>query len=102
MSIRTEPKAKKELDPQEQHFVFKSKFKEDKVTLDKGSVETLPNGMKVATGARFADFSRFTFTTDSPDDAETLREFIKQRLKKGNPLHILETTKYLTKASKKE
>jgi hypothetical protein len=81
-----------ELDPEVPHFVFKSKYKEDKVTLKKGRKESLPDGSSRVEAPVLAEFTRYTWSTDDPASAEILRGFIADRLRAGNPLHILETT----------
>jgi hypothetical protein len=80
------------LAPEVPHFVFKSKYKEDKVTLKKGIKEQMPDGSARVQAPVLAEFSRFTWSTDDPVSAETLRGFIAQRLRDGVPLHIQETT----------
>ena len=72
-------------------FVFKSKFRDDRVTLDKPSVTQYPDGSKSVEGHKMAEFSHNTWSTDSAEDAEKLRVTIQKRLKRA-PLGIIETT----------
>ncbi len=81
------------LDPEVPHFVFKSKYKEDVVTLKKGVKTVAPDGRMDVQPAVTAEFHRFTWATDDDDKASILRGFIAARFKDGTPLHILETTK---------
>lgn len=81
-----------ELDDEKPHYVFKSKFKEDVVTLKKGKKSALPDGTMNVEAPQTADFHRFTWATDDPEDAEKLRNIIERRLASGTPIHILETT----------
>jgi hypothetical protein len=87
-----EPTAPVKLSPDAEHFVFKSKYKDDKVTLKKGRKEQLPDGSTYVEPPVLAEFSRYTWVTDDPVYAEILRDGIKKRLLHGNPIHILETT----------
>ena len=89
MSVRTEPKVETE---SPKHYVFKSKFREDKVTLRKPHTELNADGTKTVTGHEMAEFSRNTWSTDDPQRAEAMRTAIKNRQKRGTPLAIIETT----------
>lgn len=80
------------LDPEVPHYVFKSKYKEDVVTLKKGKKEKFPDGTMDIVAPVAAEFHRFTWATDDSDLAEKLRNIIANRLKSGTPIHILETT----------
>jgi len=78
-------------------FTFKSKYKSDKITLKKGHKVRNPDGsMTIIEAQIYAEFSRNTWTTRSPDLAELLRERIEAGEDPGNPLpplHVVETTK---------
>lgn len=87
-----EPSAPVKLDPEVPHFVFKSKFKEDKVTLKKGLKETMPDGSMRVQAPVLAEFSHFTWITDDTNRAALLRAAIEERLLHGSPIHIQETT----------
>ena len=89
MNVRTEPKVEPE---KATRFVFKSKFREDKVTIDKPHVTLNPDGTKTVEGHRMAEFSRNTWATDDELDAEKLRTAIRNREKRGSTLNIIETT----------
>lgn len=78
--------------PEPPTFTFKSKFREDKVTLKKQIIEALADGSKRVTGTEFLEFSQNTFSTQDPEVANILREKIAAREKKGVPLHVIETT----------
>ena len=80
------------LDPELPHFVFKSKFKEDKVTLVKGVKERLPDGSARITPGVLAEFNHYTWKTDDVKLAKILRDGIAARLLHGIPLHVFETT----------
>ena len=80
------------LDPEVPHYVFKSKYKEDVVTLKKGKKDKFPDGTMDIVAPIAAEFHRFTWATDDADLALILRNNIAKRLKQGSPLHILETT----------
>ena len=80
-------------EPEEpKRFIFKSKFREDKVTLYKPHVELNPYGSKSVEGHKMAEFMRNTWSTDDPLDAEKLRTVIRNRTKRGASLGVVETT----------
>ncbi len=87
-----EPSKPVKLDPAVPHFVFKSKYKEDKVTLKKGIKERMPDGSTRVEAPIMAEFNRYTWATDNTEYAEILRGGIANRLLNGNPIHIQETT----------
>lgn len=80
-----------QLPEKEGPFVFKSKYREDIVTL------VTPRKIKHADGStfidpgKFAEFHRNTWTTHDPYEAQLLREKIEAR-RDTDPLHIVETT----------
>ena len=80
------------LRPEPTTFTFKSKFREDKLTLKKQIIEALADGSKRVTGTEFIEFSQNTFSTQDPEVARVLREKIADRDKLGVPLHVIETT----------
>ena len=88
MSVRTEPAV--ESSPLK--FVFKSKYREDQVSLQKPQVESFSDGSKRVMGGSIIPFHRYTWSTDDPIQAEKLRAVIAQRLRLGDPIHIMETT----------
>ncbi len=79
------------LDPVLPHFVFKSKYREDNVTLRKPVRRELADGTAYMEPAVVAQFNRSTWATDDAELAKLLRDIIKRRLATA-PLHILETT----------
>ena len=87
-----EQKVVPELDPEVKHFVFKSKYKEDRVTLKKGTRELMPDGTAFVSPPVVAEFGRNTWATDDANLAGILRDIIGRRLLTGAPIHILETT----------
>lgn len=88
MSVRTEPTTTEE----PKRFIFKSKFREDKITLRKPQTELNPDGTKSVHGHVMAEFNRNTWSTDDPQMAEAMRTAIHNRLKRGVPIEIVETT----------
>ena len=87
-SVRTEPVTK----PEVKHFVFKCKYKEDRVTLKKGTKELMPDGSAFVSPPVTAEFGRHTWSTDDANLAGILRDIIARRLLQRSPIHIQETT----------
>lgn len=79
-------------EPEAPHYVFKSKYSDDSVTLTKPVKTVLPGGQVETVAEESAEFHRFTFGTDDAEKAEKLRGVIATRLKSGTPIHILETS----------
>jgi hypothetical protein len=77
--------------PEEIKYVFKSKFKRDKVLLDAGYRRTNDDGSKSIKNDVWAEFEHHTWITKDPALAEFLRRKIKTSKDVG-PLHIMETT----------
>ena len=81
--------------------VFKSKFRDDKISLVKAKRIKNPDGsMTVVDDPIWADFSHNTWTTTDPERADMLRKRITDGLDPNHPLsaiHVLETTKETTK-----
>lgn len=77
--------------------VFKSKFRDDKISLIKiGRVENSDGSTTVTKDQVWADFSHNTWATTNQEQAELLRKRIASGLDPNNPLptiHVLETTK---------
>ena len=76
--------------------VFKSKFRDDKISLTKAHTEKNPDGSKTVVSQSWADFSHNTWTTTDQEQAELLRKRIAAGLDPNHPLpaiHVLETTK---------
>lgn len=72
-------------------WVFKSKYKEDRVRLKAAEIVMEPNGSKRTVPAVVAEFSRNTWTTEDPELAALLRKKIESR-EPRNPLGVVETT----------
>lgn len=72
-------------------FVFKSKFREDVVTLVTPTKVKHADGSTFVDPGKFAEFHRNTWTTEDPLEAQMLRDKIEER-KLNDPLHIVETT----------
>lgn len=73
-------------------FTFKSKYRDDMISLIKPLVETLADGSKRVRGATWAEFGHNTFSTRDGKIATLLRGKIKERLKGSDPLNVVETT----------
>jgi hypothetical protein len=71
-------------------FTFKSKYREDKIALNKIGEKRVDGTVKMVT--TWAEFQRNTWTTRDPKKARRLREIIKERLRDGDPIHVIETT----------
>ena len=72
-------------------FIFKSKFREDVVTLVTPIKTKHADGSTFVDPGKFAEFHRNTWTTQDPVSAQQLRQKIEER-KDHDPLHIVETT----------
>lgn len=72
-------------------WVFKSKYREDRVTLKKPRKVKYDDGSVFVDAGEYAEFHRNTWTTDDAVKARKLREMIEER-KDKDPLHIVETT----------
>jgi hypothetical protein len=72
-------------------FVFKSKFREDVVTLDHPKKTKHADVSTFIDPGKFAEFHRNTWTTEDPFLAQKLRDKIEER-RNHDPLHIVETT----------
>lgn len=74
-------------------WVFKSKWKRDQVTLQKTLKDKAADGSPIIRPGYTAVFDRNTWTTRDERWATKLRDIIAERLRDGNPLHVVETTK---------
>jgi hypothetical protein len=77
---------------EEIRYVFKSKFRADKIQLQVGHTIKNPDGSKSVIPDIWAEFERNTWTTRDPERADMLRKQIKQGEDSGRPLHVMETT----------
>ena len=78
--------------------IFKSKYRDDKISLTKAHTEKNPDGSKTVVSQSWADFAHNTWTTTSQEQADMLRKRIADGLDIGNPLpaiHVIDTTKGL-------
>lgn len=77
-------------------FTFKSKFRSDKITLKKAVKVKNPDGsMSILSPQVYAEFSRNTWSTRSPELAGILRKRIEAGEDPSDPLcptNIIETT----------
>lgn len=72
-------------------YVFKSKYREDKVLLEHGSKVEHKDGSKTIKSDVWAEFQRNTWSTKDPRLAGILRNQIEE-WEDIAPLHIMETT----------
>ena len=81
--------------------VFKSKYRDDKITLTKANRVKNPDGsMTTVANQEWAEFAHNTWATTNQERAELLRKRIADGLDPNHPLpaiHVLETTKETTK-----
>jgi hypothetical protein len=84
--------------------VFKSKYRDDKISLIKAKRVKNPDGSTtVLEDQVYADFSHNTWASTNQELAEKLRQRIADGLDPNNPLpalHIIETTKEIAKEAK--
>lgn len=72
-------------------YVFKSKFRQDRVTLRKPLKTKHNDGSYSVDPGEYAEFERNTWSTNDAFKAQILRDKIKER-QNMDPLHIVETT----------
>lgn len=75
-----------------QKYIFKSKYRDDQISLTKGTVTTRPDGSRLIEGQELAQFANNTFTTYDAALADKLRQAIKDRKSTASPLQVFETT----------
>ncbi len=72
-------------------YTFKSKFREDVITLKKSHRKDNPDGSTTLEHRVDAEFHRNTWSTKKAWEAGVLRDMIQDR-KDTDPIHIVETT----------
>lgn len=74
-------------------FVFKSKFRQDKVKLFEATYRRYADGtMRVASPARWAEFEYNTWSTADKEAAQKMRDKIAECDRKGVPMKVWEAT----------
>lgn len=73
-------------------YTFKSKYRDDVLSLDKGTIHRRADGSSLVEGRVDATFSHNTFTTHDEELAQKIRDVITTRKTEGRPLGIFETT----------
>ena len=73
-------------------FMFKSKYRDDCITLRKPMIERLPDGSKSFQAAQVAQFDRNTWITEDPEEAALLRNAITTRQRLRSDLGVWEVT----------
>jgi len=92
---------KGQVDADEPKYVFKSKFRGDKVKLLEATYRRGADGVnRILKPTVWADFERNTWSTTVPELAEALRMRIKERDKLRNPLRVWEVTEEAAEETK--